>query len=544
MSLLRADLRSLANLPLDAVGRRLLLHALFGLGLLAFLSWWIADHLLTHPALLRMAHSRGAASLPGMLGIGLMPCPVAATWLGLSVAQRQLFDSPELPLWQSAPIAAFRGPIQILLRSGFLAVVWATALSLPFVFAVLSQTTATWTAFVAVPFAIVTATVPLMATLLVVQIVLIRLFAGRVMRLLLTALGAAATVGFSTWLLLVLFTGGEHADRILDTVGAPESLPWTVDAGAQLLTAIANGTFALVALRSCIWWLLFAATLFWLGARLHAGALQAHLLAEPPLRRRRSSWPNGIAATFRRKEIAQLLQQPGALISFLIFAFLVFVLVDKQVMVGPVLGDYRLPLPLRHLGAMLAQWFLATLLVLYPHMGRLVIWDANQWTLYQSAPASPRAILRGKLEAVGILLLWPLLLVAAVSSHATGASPRTLMLFGALALPGILIALGALALIGTTPWLVRPDEGRQLAQGGRNFFASLLLITVFELLMSPAFYLWMELSSWAHDNDLSPELVQRWTPWVIAGTWLAGLAVFGLGLAIGGRNFRRLTTPR
>lgn len=545
MQLLRADLLSLCNLPRDQNGRRLAVHLVFGLGLLAFLSWWIASTLLARPQLFPLVQLRGSDSLLGMIGMGLLPCPIAATWLGLSLAQRQLFDSPELPLWESAPQPRWRGPLQILLRACFLAVVWAAALSAPFVCSVLANSSSTPPlAYALVPVAIVTATVPLMASLLVVQIALVRLFAGRALRMILTALGAIASVGFSIWLLLVLFTGGERTDRLVEVASTPDSLPWTVAAAARFLTSAANGTLDLEALRHAIWWLLLAAVLFWIGARLHARALEAHRLAEPTLRRHSRAWPSGIAATFRRKEIAQLLQQPGALVGFLVFAALVFVLIEKQVLVGSILANRRLPIEVCQLAAMLAQWFLATVLVLYPHMGRLVLWDSTQWSLYQTAPASMLAVLRGKLEAIGLLLLWPLLLVGAIGAHSNGAAPLTILLFFAIAVPGMLIALGVLAFVGTLPWLVRPEEGRGTAQGGRNFFASLLLITIFELALSPAFVVWWQVSSWAQRNHLSIETVHRWLPTVLGSVWAAGLLALTLGLAIGGRNFRRLTMPR
>lgn len=545
MSLLRADLTSLANLPRAAVGRRLLLQAGIGLGLLALLSWWIADNVMANRAALILVHQQGGDSQLGLIGMGLMPCPVAATWIGLSLAQRQLFDTPELGLWQSAPIRRWRGAVQILLRACFLAVVWATALSSPFVLTLLAHSNAPALAYALLPLAILGATVPLIAALLVFQIVLVRLFAGRALRVFLTALGAAASVGFSTWLLVIMFSDSDGGGtRLVERTASADSLPWTVDSGARLVTAAARSGFDATALRATLGWLLLASALFWLGARLHPGALEAHRLAEPPSRRRRSAWPASLAATIRRKELAQVLQQPGALIGFLIFAFLVFALVERQVLVGGILANYRLPADTRHLGAMLAQWFLATVLVLYPHMGRLVLWDAAQWSLYATSPAARSTILRGKLEAVGLLLLWPLLLVAAVSGHGLGASPGTIAAFLAIAVPGTLIALGVLAIVGTLPWLVRPEDGGAVAQGGRGFFASLLLIFAFELAVSPGVFGWLWLSAWARENPLTQTDVREWTPAVIGVSWGLGLAILGLGIAIGARNYRRLSEPR
>jgi len=544
MGLLRADLQSLGNLPRETIGRRVLMHAGFGMALMALLSWWIATNFLSRPELMQLAHERTGGSLAGMIGMGLIPCPVAATWLGLSIAQRQLFETPELALWQSAPIQLWRGTIQILLRACFLAVLWAAALSSPFVLTLLASENAPLMAYALLPLVIVAATVPLMAVLLMFQIVMVRLFAGRMLRLFLTALAALASVGLSVWLLINLCAGNEGSRNLVTSTTTPAALPWTVDSGAALLASAIGSTFDGSALRTTLAWLAFACAVFWFAARLHPRALEAHRLAEPPARRHKTRWPANLAAVIRRKELAQVLQQPGALIGFLVFAVLVFALVNRQVGVGSILGNYRVPLELRHAGAMLTHWFLATVLVLYPHMGRLVLWDAAQWSLYTTSPAARSSILRGKLEAVGMLLLWPMLLVAVVGGHAVGATPRTLGLFASMALPGTLIALGVLALIGTMPWLVRPEEGGNMAQGGRGFMASMLLVIVFELAISPfvlgLYLVWRS----AEHNLLTLEEVRDWTPMVIGATWLVGLAILGLGVAIGARNYRKLSLPR
>ena len=60
-----------------------------------------------------------------------------------------------------------------------------------------------------------------------------------------------------------------------------------------------------------------------------------------------------------------MVQQPGALIQFVVFAVLVWVLAHERLLVGGILANRHLPAEVAHLGAMLAQWFLAVLLVLY-----------------------------------------------------------------------------------------------------------------------------------------------------------------------------------
>ncbi len=547
MGLLRADCQALANLPANPGGRRVMASMGMVLLLLALMSFGFARAVMDHPQLLQLVH--GAAdgeSLRGLLGYGLMPCPMAATWLGLALAQRQLFETPELTLWRLAPMPSWRGPVQILLRACVVTSCWSFALAGPFVAALLSRSPAPPWAYALVPFAVVCCTAPLLCTLLAVQIVLVRFFAGRLLRLVFTLVAALASVGFSTWLLLGLFTSESARLRDLAvTASTPSRLPWTIDTASALLAAAARGVVDGDALRAVLGWLALAAGIFWFAARLHPRALERHLQAEPPLLRgRRRPWPTSIAATVRKKEFAQVLQQPGALIAFLVFAVLVWAMARERLLVGGILGNWRMPREVAHLGAMLTQWFLAVLLVLYAHMGRLALWDGTQWSLYMAAPVAPRAILRGKLTAIAVFLLWPLVLVGAAGVHLLEANATTLVTFVGVAIGGTLAALGVLAIVGTSPRLMRPDDGGQIMQGGRSFIAAMLLVMTFELVMSPAVYCWWKLSELAQEYGLRSEVAHDWAPWVVGAAIGFGACIGLLGLWLGGRNYRRLLAAR
>ncbi|MFY9343770.1 MAG: hypothetical protein WAT39_14875, partial [Planctomycetota bacterium] len=231
-ALLVADLRALGNLGTKRDGRRLLFAAVIGFVLLGLLSHWFADAILDQQQLLRLLVARsGGDPLRGLLGYGLMACPLVATWLGLALAQRQLFEAKELLLWRQAPLPAWRSPLQVLLRATFVSSCQAGALAGPFVGAVLQRSSAPGWTWLLLPVAIVGATMPLLASLLAVQIVLVRFLAGRWLRLLLTVAGALASVLFSAWLLLTLFAPGqEQAQAVIAVAGRPAALPWTVDA--------------------------------------------------------------------------------------------------------------------------------------------------------------------------------------------------------------------------------------------------------------------------------------------------------------------------
>lgn len=547
MGLLTADLRMLGNLVGHGGGRRLLFGSTIGLCLLALLSYWFANAILDRPQLLAAVDRQsGGDSLRGLLGYGLMACPLVATWLGLALAQRQLFEVKELSLWRQSPLPPWRLPLQALLRATFLSTVQATALAGPFVGTVLARSTAPAWAFPLVLLAIVGATAPLLAGLMAVQIVLVRFFAGRVLRIVFTVLAALASVGFSAWLMLTLFSPGqEQIQAIAAVAGNPARLPWTVDTGAALLAAAARGELDRRALFGLLGWLALTLLGFKVAAHWHAGAMERHLAAEPAIWRSRGSrWPVAVAAVVRRKEFAQLVQQPGALIGFLVFAVLVFALAKNQVLVGGLLGNDRLPREIVQTLVMLAQWFLAVLLVLYAHMGRLVTWDSGQWSLYVAAPASAFALLRGKLTAIFVYLLWPLVLVGASGAWLLPANGSALLAYGGLALGGTLAALGVLAIVGTTPMLVRPDDSGQVAPGGKGLFGAILLVLGFYVAVSPVVPAWLWLEEYALRHRLRAADVAPHVPWIVAAAIAYGAGIAAIGTLIGTANFRRLLAPR
>lgn len=543
MSLLRADLTVLANLPRTPAGRRLLFAAAFGLGILALMWWSMSYALLENRALLRQLHLQtGGDTLRALLGQALMPCPIAATWLGLALAQRQLFESPELLLWRTSPIAGWRGAVQVLLRACFVTLSWATALAVPFVLTLLSRTAAAPPlAWALVPLAVIGCTVPLLCTLLTMQIALIRFFSGPLLRLVLATLAALAALVFWVWLLVGLFAPANAGLQPLLAPASPNSMPWTIACAATLLSSAATGTLDVASLQALLGWIALGGALVAVGACLHPRAVERHQESQPPLlRQRRSSWPANLAAVVRRKEFAQVLQQPGALIGFLLFGMLVFALVRERVLVGAILADHTLLPEVAQLGAMTMLWFLAVLLVLYAHMGRLALWDGAQWTLWTTAPASPWRILRGKLEAVAILLSWPLVLVAVIGSNQFGTNVTTTLTFVGTAVGGTLVALGVLAIVGTSPRLMRPEDGGQIVQGGRTFVAAMLLVIVFYVALLPAVPAWL----WLRANVHTPAALRDAAPWIVGGAMLLGAVVALLGIAIGTRNFRRLTAAR
>jgi hypothetical protein len=550
--LVAADLRVFANLATTTTGRRLLASAVIGMSLLALLSWWLASAVVDHPGLMQLLAERAGSSAEpfrperALTAYGLMSCPMVAVWLGLGLAQRQLFEAPELTLWRLSPLRRTAGAVQVLLRATFLSCCWSSALAGPFVVAVLLQSSAAPAAFVLLPVAVLVATAPLLSLLLAVHVTLVRFLGGRRLRTVLTLLATLASVGFSTWLLLSLFQDSpQHFDPEAIADRTSGELPWTIAAAADLLADAAAGTMRASTALRVVGWLAATAAVFAVAARLHPRAVERHHEAHGGgARGRGRRWPGGLVAVVVKKELAQVVQQPGALVGLLVFAVLVFGLAHQRAVIGSVLEHTRLPQLVREVAALQGLWFLAVLFGLYQHMGRLVLWDGAQWPLYVQAPTAPRRLLAGKLIAIALLLSWPWSLVLLAGTFEFGVALRSLAVHGVLSLAGTAIALGVVAAVGTSPRLMRPGDDGAIVQGGRSFVAALLLVVTFELAVAPAVFGWLWLVDHAHRTRLDPAVVDAALPWALGAAITYGALVLGLGFSWASRNFRRLLRPR
>ena len=192
---------------------------------------------------------------------------------------------------------------------------------------------------------------------------------------------------------------------------------------------------------------------------------------------------------------------------------------------------------------MLMLWFLSVLMLLYAHMGRLAIWDGAQWSLYLQAPLRPRTLLASKLQIIALLLLWPVVVAAAAGAQFFEVEWQTLGWFLLFALPGNVVALATIAMIGTWPWLVRREVDGRLSQGSRGLIGSIILVLCFYLLLSPAVYIWWKST---YRSQFVPGGFDRITSVGELALLATGYAavVGSLALLMGIRNYRVLLRPR
>ncbi len=545
MGLLTADLQSLRN-TLRRDGRQ----ALFGRFLpplaLAAMHWLIGATLVEHRELLSLLHGGGDPA-ERLFGHALSSGPVVAGWIGFALAQRQLFEAPELALWQCAPIGRGRAALQVWLRAFGTAMLWAGALSLPLLFSMLHAANAGSHAYGLAAVAVASNVAPSLSFVLALQIALMRFSSGRMMRMALSGLSALAAFGFPVFLLAQVFFGGSNsADELAATAHGRGGGGLLSRAAAEALAASCRGGASWSQVAAMLLPTALGAGLLLLSLPLHPIAAQNHELAQATGPRRRTRWPDGQLAVLRRKEFAQLMQQPGALLHMLLVGVMIHAFAANGLFVGGFLAGDRLPPELQQSAAMLTLWFFAVLMLLYTHMGRMCSNDGPQWPLYIQSPAAGSAILRAKLQVVGVLLLWPLAAALSAGIQWLDAGWEACLPFCALGLAGSLVALAILAVVGTWPWLVRQENDGRLTQGSRGLVGSLTLVLSFYLAASPALVGWVYLLQQCQGlplHEIRLIMGSLWPPVLLTAIGFGALALAAAGI-IAKRNYRRLLAAR
>jgi hypothetical protein len=542
LTLLLADLRAACNRLLHAP-QEALTATLLPPVILGGMYWVIGRLILSHWELLPLLRE-GGDPVDYLFAHGLGPCPVVAGWIGFVLAQRQMFEAPELDLWLASPGWRGKAALQVMLRSGTTAMLWALALTVPLLWQLLDIRQSPPSAYALLPIAVAGAVLPSLLVVMTAQVALMRLARGRAGRAFLSVASALAAFGFPLFLLVQVFasTSGQlqAVSAVANGGGSPSVL---VANAADLLSHAAEGALSAEAMWTVLGLLAAALVVFVLFAPLHPVAVQNHRLAHRPRRHRGRRWLGQAAATLRRKEVAQLLQQPGAVLHMLLVGGMVYLLAGKGVFVTELLQSPALPLTVRQVAAMLVMWAFSVLMLLYAHMGRLAIWDGAQWSLYSMSPTRPLTILQAKLLVIALLLQWPVLVAAVAGAHWFDAGPTAIAWLFAFTTAGTGIALATITAVGTWPWLVRREVDGRLSQGSKGMIGSLTLVSAFYFALAPAFLVWWDAT---HRSSFSVGGFDR--HYSLSGLALQA-AVYAavlltVALLLGRRNYRALMRAR
>lgn len=545
MGLLRADFQTLRN-GFRADGRTALIGRFVPPIVLAAMHWMLGAMMLQHRHMLPLLDG-GGNPLAYLFGHALSPGPVVAGWIGFALAQRQLFEAPELVLWQSAPLRRGRGAVQVLLRSCGTALLWASALCVPLLLQMLLATDAPPLAYVAAAIAVPLVVLPPLCCVLALQILLLSLARGAFTRIVLSTTSALAAFGFPVFLLAQVFFGGAHsADEVARAAERSREAGGLTGAAARHLAAVTDGTATFADWTTLLIPGAAMLALVLLVSPLHATAVQNHELARAQRTKRRSRWPAGPVAVLRRKEFAQILQQPGALVHMLLVGAMVHLFAAQGTFVGGFLAGDQMPPELRQCAAMIVLWFLAVLMLLYTHMGRLSAADGAQWPLYLQAPLQTTTLLFAKLQSIAVLMAWPLLVSLWAGVQWLDAGTAACLPFVFLACAGSMVALSIVAVIGTWPWLVRPEIDGRLTQGSRGLVGSLVLVFSFYFAVSPAFVGWVWLLQRFHlhpIHEVRAAMAELWLPIVLMAFGFGGV-LLSIAVPLSRRHYARLLAPR
>lgn len=545
MGLLRADLQSLAN-GFRGEGQRALVGRFVPPLVLAAMHWTLGAMLLEHRRMLPLLE-RGGDPVQFLFAHALSPGPVVAGWIGFALAQRQLFEAPELVLWQSAPLRRGRAALQVYLRSMGTAMLWAFALCAPLLAQLLLASEAGARSWLAAAAALPAVVLPPLCLVLALQIGLLALARGAWTRLVLSTTSALAAFGFPVFLLAQVFLGGASStDELVRTAERTRETGRATAAAARVIAESLDGSVAAASWGSLLWPALAAVALALLVAPFHTTAVQNHELARSHKRGRRSHWPAGPVAVLRKKEFAQILQQPGALVHMLLVGAMVHLFAAQGTFVGGFLAGDRLPPELRQCAAMAILWFLAVLMLLYTHMGRLCAADGGQWPLYLQSPLPPRTLLLAKLQSIAVLMAWPVVVALWAGVQWLDAGRAACLPFLGIAAAGSLVALAVVALVGTWPWLVRPENDGRLTQGSRGLVGSMVLVFAFYLAISPAFAGWVWLLQRFHlepVDEVRKAMRDLWPAVLLMAAGFGGL-LLSLAIPLARRNYERLLAPR
>jgi len=505
--LLWSDLQAVGNSVRQSGARGPLVGTIITLTLIGALSHLFGSVLVSALASRSdLLPSQGTANLFALL---FMPTSLISVWFGLAACQRQLFEAKDLDLVLTAPITTTRVVFLVFLRVWFLTTLYGVALVGPLAWQLLETMSAPPSARIVVAAGVALAAGPPVAAIMAVTISLLRWFSGRGTRLLLTILVSALSVAFSLFLLTAAFGREKQAVALLDMAQSKRALPWMIEAAGNLVAASLGEPWQHDTVLRGIGFFLLAVILLYLCGQWYPRAVELSRQGRRPafglgLKR---PWPASPVAALRRKEMARLLQEPRQLFGMLLYALMLFLAARSGLLIDGALGSEEAPWQARELVALMILWFLGVLMALPANFTRFVLGDGSQWDLFVCAPIRPGQLLNAKLQTACLVLLWPWLVVGAIGVSVLGVTTGTLLVYLALGLIGVFLALAILSPMATLPLLIKPQDDGSTGQHGRTLLAVFGLILLFECLVAvPALSAWLWLSYRWRNGQSVPEV--------------------------------------
>ncbi len=451
--LLRTELQANANLFLTEGGRRDLLGMSITMVCTAF------GAMLIFRKILEYGEGKESDPLQGLellfLGLTLVPAIFLSMTLVLHSARSGLFERPEAELVLTSPVPPRVGVGLVFLRSLVTCILFSIPLTLPTVAMVCNRFGLGLTPVFLAPVVLLIVLVPVIAPVVMVQIILMRWFASPRMKVLLQGIGALVTATFALLGMLGLLADDDQVEGMVEKLSASPGLFESMTGPAQLLL-LGQGP-----IPSATTWLSLVALVFVplmlmnLAARLYPRAHENSVVSGRPLWRTKTRspgetgirWPVSVASSVARRDLAHNLQEPGALFVYL---FLAGLIIWAMISSFGEIESKSLPVEINRLFQILSQSSMILLILGMLITPSLYSEELRQRPLLATSPASPRSLFFGRIPGLSVpyVVCW---LVSVVTAVALGQPIVTVLLFILISLPIIAISLGGVMAIATIP---------------------------------------------------------------------------------------------
>lgn len=547
--MLAGDLRALRNLFRTAAGRRVLIAQALVLVCLVLTSLGVSSGIVRHPAVREaVLGEAGGTVVRGLFAVVLLVPAVFA--LGMAAPQFgiALFRAPLVPLLLAAPVQAFALVRRAFLHQLFGWTVFALAVGLPPVLAVGGRLgAAPWLLAPAFAAAAVALLAPLLAVLLLVRVAAVRWLAAPRVRQAIAIVHVAACCA----LVLALVSGFVQRREV---AGALAGWLRHLDGLPALLAAPGAWPAAAAGLRQPAD-LLAAPLLLAAGAvlplvcaaALYRGAFDRHCVgASVPAARsgrvRGRGWPAGSLRSLLARARLEMLRERASLA---FHAFVVALLAVVLAASPPPTLENHLPAALAHGFGLLQLWQGLSLLIASLSFLGVVGEGAPQIALLAASPVPRGHVLLSRAVAVAGPFAVAMLAAALFAPPLWGTGFAGVAVFLAAAPAVVLWSLGFVLWLGTWPAFVRVYEDVPLANNLRSVVPVLLIGAACTAGLIGVHHLRWALVGCHHGHGpLAGMGLATALLGALGCMWLAGGAVFALGMRLGRGNLERLLGPQ
>lgn len=459
ISLLRADLQVLFNLPRHKDGYPVLFAHAFSIFLLISIGNIITKRLFREPMLFDLLDGpEGAWVAQALFALLMVPVAMQAVWMGMETAKKLWFEGAHLELLLNAPLSGFSVAAYPYFRALFFSTLWGFLLCGPMAHRLLQTVDSPGYAIYLLPIAVWAASTVPLTIIMILNLFFMRWFASPRMKLFLNVLFALVSISFSIFMGTAFFAGDSLANEALKyTQGKPE-LPALLSWPAALLGNTFDGGQVLLQTWLRAGGLILIGPLFMaVFCRWYRRAYENERIAIAPLLRPKGAkalskgWPVTMHASFFRKDVAMLFQQPGRLFGFFALFVIGFLIVRYPEMSEFWFKRTAIPAGWQQTFALLTFWFLSMMMVLPSAVNSVVFDEAKQWPLIMASPLTGWQFLRGKLRMMAVYLSLPLALILPMGGLFLDFSLGSLIYFVILALFGSFLLIGLGLVVGTCP---------------------------------------------------------------------------------------------